>query len=64
MIDIAGSNNPSAVSLAGRVLAMGWALHAAGNRAVEVKDDAMDLMKKGLADDRGAVKMAACGYLF
>eukprot|EP01041_Mallomonas_annulata_P003729 gene3729-7411_t len=61
ILDITGGiSNVSPAALAGRLVACGWALKAAGARSVEVRDDAFALLCTGFADGRAVVKIAAC----
>ncbi len=49
---------------AGRLLVIGSILQAAGQRAVEARDDAFEFLKAGMECSNGMVKAAACRFGF
>lgn len=47
-------------TLCGRILGTGAVLQTAGQRALEVREEAYAFLSKGLKDERAAVKSASC----
>ena len=48
--------------LCGRLLGAGSVLQSAGQRATDSREEAYSFLRKGLKDERAAVKTAACRY--
>ena len=49
-------------ALCGRLLGAGSVLQSAGQRATDSREEAYSFLRKGLKDERAAVKTSACRY--